>query len=94
VLSVPELRGDEDVFTFDVELLEGALDALSYLFLVLVAGWWDISSAQFLRMKEAIAPKLPHHPTAGQSSPTCTGSGCFVFKVKAMARGEVEKLRR
>jgi hypothetical protein len=58
VLSVPELRGDEDVFTFDVELLEGALDALSYLFLVLVAGWWDISSAQFLRMKEATPP--PH----------------------------------
>jgi hypothetical protein len=90
VLSVPELRGNEDILTLDVELLEGAFDALSNFLLVLVAGWWKILSAQFLRMKVAIAPKLPHHPTAGQSSPTCTGSGYFVLKVRAMARGEVE----
>lgn len=50
VLSVPQLRCNEHIFTFDSELFEGALDTLGDLFLVLVAGWWKILSAQSLRM--------------------------------------------
>lgn len=47
MLGVPELGSDEHVLTLDAELLECALDTLSDLFLVLVAGWWNISSASF-----------------------------------------------
>lgn len=47
VLCVPKLGGNEYVLTLDAELLEGALDALSDLLLVLVAGWWNNSSVIF-----------------------------------------------
>jgi hypothetical protein len=43
VLRIPELGGDEDVLTLEAgNVLEGTLDALSDLFLVLVADWCEI----------------------------------------------------
>lgn len=38
VLAVPELGGDEDILTLNVELLEGALDTNGDFLLVLVDG--------------------------------------------------------
>ena len=41
VLRVPELGCDEDVLTLEVwDVLEGTLDAVRDLLLVLVANWW------------------------------------------------------
>lgn len=79
VLSVPQLRGDENVLTLDAEVLEGALDTLSDLLLVLVAGWWKILSAQFFRLIEAIAPIATPPAHRGAPQPSITGSGCVVY---------------
>jgi len=41
VLRVPELGCDEDVLTLEAwDVLEGTLDAVRDLLLVLVANWW------------------------------------------------------
>jgi hypothetical protein len=42
VLSVPQLRGDEDVLTLEAwDVLEGTLERGCDLFLILVADWWN-----------------------------------------------------
>jgi hypothetical protein len=47
VLSVPELRGDEDVLTLEAgDVLEGTLERGCDLFLILVADWWNYSLAR------------------------------------------------
>lgn len=73
MLGVPELRSDEDVFTLDAELLECALDTLSDFFLVLVAGWWNISSASFSGIKKAIASRATPPPHRGAPGPIYHG---------------------
>lgn len=73
MLGVPELRSDEDVFTLDTELLECALDTLSDFFLVLVAGWWNISSASFSGIKKAIASRATPPPHRGAPGPIYHG---------------------
>jgi len=81
VLSVPELRGDENVLTLDAELLEGALDTLGNLLLVLVAGWWKISSAYFSGYKGHSSHSYPTTPPRGKPSPTFTQSGRFAVVI-------------
>ena len=76
VLRVPELRGDEDVFTLEAgDVGEGTLDALRDLFLVLVAviGGTIVSEQFWVKVlwRKAIAPSsVP--TTEGQSSSTST----------------------